>query len=132
MSIDTTNLPISGGVIVASLLYAGAAVFVMGPLVAERTINKSDWNKTCEAGLQSAIETYRTPQKIIPSTDCRSTIGSFMPELARLCDQYGNPDFGGPTTRILRKQESMRQEAEDKRLALATSQSGSKCSCAAV
>ncbi len=125
------NLPISGGVIVAGLLYTCASIFVLGPLVAERTIENSDWGSSCRVGLKAEIETRRKPAKIIPRMDCRSTIGIFMPELARLCNQYGNPDFGGPMTGILRKQERLRREAEDRRLTIAASQSGSKCSCAA-
>lgn len=131
MPIDSTNLPISGSVLIASLLYAGASVFVLGPLVAERTIEKSNWNSLCEAGLRADIKAQRRPARIIPKTDCRSTIGAFMPELAKLCTQYGNPDFGGPATSLLRQKERLRQDAEERRLARASSNSGSKCSCAA-
>ncbi len=132
MPIDTgPNLPISGGVLIASLLYAGTSVFVLGPLVAERTIEKSNWNATCEAGLQADIEAQRSPPKIIPRTDCQSTIGAFMPELAKLCNHYGNPDFGGPMTSLLKQQENLRQQAEERRLAVAASQSSSQCDCAA-
>lgn len=126
-----SNLPISGGVIIASLLYAGTSMFVLGPLVAESTIEKSGWNTSCETGVRANIEAQRSPPKFIPKTDCRSTIGAFIPELATLCNQYGNPDFGGPKAGLLRQQERLRQEAENRRLNLAASKSGSQCDCAA-
>ncbi len=131
MSFETSALPISGGVLVAGFIYAGASLFILGPLVAERTIEASDWSQQCQAGLQAEIEATRTPEKIIPQMDCRSTLGSFLPELAKICDQYGNPDFGGPASSLLRQQEKVRRAAEEKRLALTASQSTSRCDCAA-
>ncbi len=131
MSFDTTSLPISGSVILAGLVYVGACVFVTGPLVATRTIDKSDWNQSCPIAITRAIEAQRTPEKIIPNTDCKSLLGGFMPELGQLCQQYGNPDFGGGTTQTLRRQEALRREAEENRLAAMAANSTSRCDCAA-
>ena len=130
MSIDTSGLPISGGVILAGLLYAGVSVFVTGPLVATRTIDKSDWDQSCQVNIDSTIAAQRTPKKIIPRTDCKSLFGGFMPELGQLCQQYGNPDFGGGTTQLLRQQEERRQEIEKRRLAALAANSTSRCDCA--
>ena len=130
MPFDPQTLPVGGGVLVAGLIYAGASYFVTGPLIGERMIAKSDWSQSCEVSLAAQIETQRTPPKIIPKTDCSSLLGRWMPELNRLCQQYGNPDFGGPTVEVLRQQESQRQEAEARRLAQVAANSGSRCSCA--
>lgn len=131
MSFNTSDLPISGGVLLAGVIYIGVSLFVTGPMVATRTIEKSDWKHVCNDGITSAIEAQRTPLKVIPRTDCRSLLGGFMPELGNLCDQYGNPDFGGSTAQVLREQERRRVEAEENRLAALASKSESACGCAA-
>jgi len=131
MPFDTSNMPISGSVILAVVLYAGVSFFGTGQLIAKRTIETSDWGKTCQSALQAEISTRREPVTIIPRTDCNSLLGGFMPELGALCNQYGNPDLSGGTTAMLREQERQRREAEDRRIALAASQTGSKCDCAA-
>lgn len=128
---NSNQLPISGSILLSGLLYIGASIFILGPIVAERTIEKSDWNTQCKTALKTKIEASRKPRKFIPRTDCSSTLGLIMPELARLCKQYGDPDLGGFVTKQLRQQERLRQEAEERRLALAASQSSSQCSCAA-
>ena len=130
MSIDTNNLPISGGVIVAGLVYAGIVTFGLAPMVAERTIERTNWNAICKAGLQTEILERRSPSRIIPKTDCKSIFGMFLPELGALCTKYGNPDFGGPATGVMRAQERNRREYENRRLQRIASQTGSRCECA--
>lgn len=131
MSFDTSNLPISGGVILAAVLYAGASFFGTGQVIADRTIKTSNWGATCQSALRVEISTRREPETFIPRTDCRSLLGGLFPELGRLCDQYGNPDMSGGVTATLREQERQRRAREDRRIALAASQTGSKCDCAA-
>jgi len=130
MSFDTSNLPISGGVILAVALYAGVSFIGTGQVIAKRTIENSDWGAMCQSTLQAEISTRREPATIIPRTDCNSLLGGLMPELGALCNQYGNPDLSGGTTSMLREQERQRREAEDRRIALAASQTGSRCDCA--
>lgn len=131
MSFDTSNLPISGGVILAAVLYAGVSFFGTGQVIAKRTIETSDWGAACQSALQAEIFTRREPMTIIPRTDCKSVLGGFMPELGVLCTQYGNPDLSGGATSRLREQERRRRAAEDRRITLAASQTGSRCDCAA-
>ncbi len=130
MPIDTSNLPISGGVIVAGLVYAGIVTFGLAPMVAKRTIERSNWTPICKAGLQAEIYAKRSPPRFIPRTDCRSIFGSFMPELGALCSKYGNPDFGGPAKQMMQAQERARQEFEKRRLARIASTTTSRCECA--
>jgi len=130
MPFDTSNLPISGGVILAATLYAGVSFFGTGQVIATRTIENSAWGAMCQSALRAEISTRREPATIIPRTDCNSLLGGLMPELGALCNQYGNPDFGGGTANMLREQERQRREAEDRRIDLAASQTGSRCDCA--
>lgn len=131
MSFNASDLPISGGVLLAGAAYVCASLFITGPLIATRTIEKSDWTQSCSATIHSAIAAQRTPVKVIPRTDCKALLGGFLPELGQMCDQYGNPDFGGGTSQMLREQERRRIEAEEKRLAALAAGSGSACGCAA-
>ena len=129
--IDTHSLPISGSIVIAGLLYIGASVFITGPLVAKRTIDKSGWNTMCVSQLQAEIDTQRTPPKSLPSTDCQTLFGWWTPEVGELCQAFGNPDFGGPEVRALKEQEQRRQQLENQRLAQAAAQTGARCYCAA-
>lgn len=131
MSFDTSNLPISGGVVLAAALYAGVSFFGTGQVIAKRTIENSDWGATCQSVLRVEISTRKEPETLIPRTDCNSLLGRFMPELGALCNQYGNPDLSGGATSMLREQERQRRAREDRRIALAASQTGSRCDCAA-
>ncbi len=128
---DTNNLPISGGLIIAGALYVGLSVFVLGPVVATRTIEKSNWQETCQHALIAEVEATRKAPKVIPRMDCQSLVGSFMPSLSQLCNQYGNPDFGGGATAVLQAQEKARRAMEDKRMALAIEKTTTSCACAA-
>ncbi len=130
MPIDTSNLPVSGGLIVAGLIYAGIVTFGLAPMVAKRTIERSNWDAICKAGLQAEISAKRSPPRFIPRTDCKSIFGSFMPELGALCSKYGNPDFGGPATQLMQAQERAKREFENRRLTRIASQTGSRCECA--
>ncbi len=130
MPIDTSNLPISGGLIVAGLVYAGVVTFGLAPMVAKRTIESSNWTPICEAGLKAEISERRSPPRFIPKTDCKSIFGSLMPELDTLCSKYGNPDFGGPATQMMQAQERAKQEFENRRLRRIAGKTTSRCECA--
>ncbi|MEZ5766181.1 MAG: hypothetical protein R3D69_19335 [Xanthobacteraceae bacterium] len=58
-------------------------------------------------------------------------LGAFMPELGRICDQYGNPDLSMGAGDVLREKERQLREAEERRIADAAANSGSRCACAA-
>lgn len=131
MTIDISGVGIGGSVVLAAAAYAAVSVLVTGQVVGERTIEKSSWDSACRANIVASIEREREPPKIIPPTDCRSLMGAFLPELGRLCDQYGNPDFSMGARQALQEQERVRREAEERRIAEAARNSGSQCSCAA-
>lgn len=125
------TLPIGGGLLVGLLAYAGVSAFVTGPMIGSRMIEMSGWYENCPAALRAEAQAQTSPGQVIPRTDCASLIGSIMPELGALCHQYGNPDFGGPMSEMMREQERLRREAEERRLNAAASRSSSACSCAA-
>ena len=127
---DQNQLPVSSGLFLSGLVYAGTCLFITGPLIATRTIENTPWQSACEAGVKAEIDATRTPPKVIPKTDCRSLVGGLFPQLTGLCAKYGNPDFGGPATEVLRAQERARQALEEKRLALIADSSTSRCDCA--
>ena len=129
--IDTHSLPISGSIVIAGLLYIGASVFITGPLVAKRTIDKSGWHTQCPLQLQAEIDNQRTPQKWLPQTDCQTLFGWLTPEISALCQGVGNPDFGSPEVRALKQQERHRQQLESQRLTQAAAHTGTRCQCAA-
>ena len=125
------SLPIGGSVLVGLLAYAGISAFITGPTIGARMIEKSSWYESCPAALRSEFAAQAEPGQVIPRMDCQSLLGSFMPELGALCREYGNPDFGGPVTGMMREQERLRREAQTRRLDHATAQSSNMCSCAA-
>ena len=125
------SLPIGGSLLVGILAYAGVAAFVTGPVIGARMIEKSGWYQSCSAALRAEIGAQASPGQVIPRMDCQSLLGGFMPELGALCREYGNPDFGGPMNGMMREQERLRREAEERRLSLAASRSDDACSCAA-
>lgn len=126
-----SSVPIGGSLLLAGLAYAGLNLFVTGPLIGDRLIEKSGWYETCPAALHAEIQAQREPPPIIPRTDCQSLMGGIMPELGALCREYGNPDFGGPMSGMLREQERQRLEAEERRMNLAAAKSEDACTCAA-
>ena len=132
MPYDTSNLPISGMVVITLLTYAAISIFVTGQLIGDRMIETSDWDASCQSILRDEIAVQQEPPAIIPRTDCESVFGGFLPELGALCRQYGNPDFGGPAAGALREQERARRAAEARRMEHAAATAGSSCECAAL
>lgn len=128
---DFSSLPVGGGLILAVALYIGLSMLATGPLVAERSIEKLGWSQMCEANLRAEISARKSPKRIIPKFDCNSIFGVWHPEFRKICNQHGNPNFGGPASSILETQEKMRQELEERRLSHAASKSLTRCSCAA-
>ncbi|MGS4884949.1 hypothetical protein [Roseibium sp. MB-4] len=128
---DFSNLPISGALVLSIAIYAGVSLIITGPLVADRSIKRIGWSQMCRANLNAEISARKSPSRVVPRLDCNSLLGVFSPDLRRVCEQHGNPDFGAPFTGIMRQQEAYRREAEEQRLSQAASQSASRCDCAA-
>ncbi|MGL1921240.1 MAG: hypothetical protein OCD03_09435 [Hyphomicrobiales bacterium] len=130
MPYDTSNLPISGGVIVAGLAYVALTYFVTADVIGERTIAKSDWNKQCTTHLRALILNDVPQQEFIPKLDCNSIMGLFGAQGRAVCNKHGNPSFNLPFLDQLNDQKRRVNEYKQKRLQSTASQVGSKCDCA--
>ena len=129
--LNLDSLPLNGRLVMTGIAYALFTYSVSAPTIAERAIAKSNWGQQCKLRLLDELDAQQTPQRLIPKTDCNSTLGAIMPELRELCNALGNPDPQAFANNHLREQERRRQEIEAKRLALAVSQIDSQCDCAA-
>lgn len=131
MMFDAHNLPVGGGLVLACALYAGVSYFGTGPLVGERTIEKSDWVETCQVSLEAEVSANRPQAPLVPRLDCHSTLGLLGREFEAVCDRHGNPEFKLPFQDQLQAQERAVYEAKERRLAMRAAQSGTRCACAA-
>ncbi|PCJ82174.1 MAG: hypothetical protein COA52_20240 [Hyphomicrobiales bacterium] len=130
MPFDTNSLPLSGGIVIAALLYAGVSVLITGQVVGERTINKSNWELQCHAALKSEMIAREPAPTFIPKLDCNSILGLFGAEGKRVCRRHGNPQFNFPMLDQLNAQKRRVQALQQKRLSFAASKIGSRCGCA--
>ena len=76
---DTTNnsLPISGGLVLGGLLWAAVSWGVLGPLVAERSIEAANWSQSCVARLrQPAISNDGADAPMIGCRDVETVLGN--------------------------------------------------------
>lgn len=128
---DLQNLPVSGGLVLACAAYAGASFFVTGPMIAERTIAKSDWAEICPAELNAEVATQKPPEPIVPRMDCVTAFGWMGHEFEQLCNGFGNPELKTPEQRMAEAQERALYEAKQRQLEQRAAQSPSRCACAA-
>ncbi|MFA6965231.1 hypothetical protein [Bosea sp. (in: a-proteobacteria)] len=89
MFTDILNLPITGSALWATGAYAALSLAVTGPLVAERTIEKSGWVQQCaRQGRAAATPPISTP---LPRIDCTTVLGAVRgPEGAAFCARHGD------------------------------------------
>lgn len=128
---DMNSLPVPGGIIVAGALWAGVSVFALGPVVANRTIEKTNWNAACEKILNENLAAKVPQPEIRPNISCGKVLGAFGPEMRRLCRQGGDQFFDLLTIDPLAAQKKRARQREADRLARIAALSPSRCSCAA-
>lgn len=86
---DILGLPVTGGALLAGAAYAALSVFVTGPLVAERTIDKSGWAQHCARHAKASVSP--PPATPRPNLDCAAIIGTlYGREGAAFCARHGN------------------------------------------
>lgn len=129
--IDLNSLPIPGGALLAGIGWIGISLGLLGPLVAERTIEKAGWAGFCERNLRAAI-TEQIPER--PSSQqrsCADTVG-VMGEFGRdFCDLGGGILLDLMTIDPTSGAREVARQAEEERLNRLADQAPSTCSCAA-
>ena len=126
---ESNGWPVSGGALIGALIYGGAALFITGPIIGARTIEKFGWQDRCARAVRQVAAARAPAAKVIPKTNCRSTVGLlFGSNGDAWCRMYGGR-FKGIGDQI----EGLRRQAEaqrQKQIAVAGSRAGSRCACA--
>jgi hypothetical protein len=130
MPLDLQNPLASGGMAVAAAVYVGASLYVTGPLVAERTIERSGWQRTCQAHLSAAVTKDEPLPAFVPKLDCQAFLGWFGADGRAVCDAHGNPSFALPGFDQLEAQRRRLDQLRHEQLAARVAQSPSRCACA--
>lgn len=123
--VDFTNMPVAGGALAAGLFYAGASLFLTGPLVGERMIAKMDWALQCARYIRAEAES--SPNPSMPKIGCNELFGMWLGrEGARLCQILDESPIG----QTLRSAEDAKREMQQRRFEYAAARAGSRCECA--
>lgn len=129
---DINSLPISGGIITAGIFWAVFSGFVLGDVVAERTISNSGWEASCEQDLRAGIAAQRPQaETTTPNLSCGALMGVIGNGAGQLCDQGGNLLFDLMTIDPLAHQKEQMRQREELRLSRIADLAPSRCSCAA-
>lgn len=127
---DLNPLPVSGGVIAAGLTSAALFGFVLGPLVAERSIQNSGWNEICVADLRKTTSVELPRSEPAPSVNCKDLMGVFGQDADQLCNLGGNAFFDLLTLDPLAGQKEQARRWEAARISRIAELAPSRCSCA--
>lgn len=125
---DFNNLPIGGMTLVTALVYGAFSLAVTGPLVIDRTIEKSGWIAQCQRSLHEEIRASEDAPALTPQLDCDSIFGMFGREGRRFCGKYGN--FNLPVFDQLNDFQRRIQKQREARLDQAAEASAYRCDCA--
>lgn len=122
------DLPFNGMTLIGVIGYAALSLTVTGPLVIERTIQKSGWIAQCQRSLHEEIRANEEMPVFTPRLDCNSIFGIFGQEGQQLCRDFGN--FSLPFVDQLNEYEQRIQKLNEDRLAQAAQSSAYRCDCA--
>lgn len=123
------QLPISGGFILAALGIGAAGVLLFGPLVGERTIERSGWQTECEISLAEEIQQDAPAPVIAPKLGCDLFMGFFGKEGRAYCDMHGGI-FENPLFDSVNQVQQQTQQLNRKRLEHAVAGAADRCKCA--
>ncbi len=128
--IDINQLPISGGVIITGVV--GVILFggILGPLVADRTIQKSGWHQICERDLRKTIKAQLPQKQSKPKIECGAVMKLFGNGADHLCHQGGDALFDLMSIDPLAEQKEQLHRRETERLSRIAEQAPNACSCA--
>lgn len=132
---DVNSLPVPGGVVVAGITWAVISGFVLAPIVADRTIEKSGWHKICETNLRRRVAAQVPLAQTKPNVECRDVM-KLLGDAADIFDGANLCEHGGEIIVDLLKfdplagqKEKLRQQ-EVGRLSRIAELAPSRCSCA--
>jgi len=128
---DMNSLPISGGIIVAGITWAAVSGFVLGPVVAERTIGNSGWHRACQHGLRADIASQRPQPAPKPDISCNRLLGAIGNGADQFCDHGGDLLFDLLSIDPLAGQKEQARRLKTERLSRIAALAPSRCSCAA-
>ncbi|MCW2308838.1 hypothetical protein [Rhodobium gokarnense] len=89
MFLDTGGLPIAGGALMAMVLYGGVSLFITGPVIAERTIEKSGWATRCDGFIRAEITADEPEALAIPKLGCSAIFGLYGRAGQEYCRVHG-------------------------------------------
>ena len=129
MPVNDQSAMTGGGVLLAALLYAGASLYVTGPLVTHRTVERSGWLTTCQAEVRNTIRALHPPQIEAPELDCDMVFKVLGPEMRRLLYPMG---MGAACQAIdaQKHQRAMAEKLKEQRLQALMARAGTRCRCA--
>lgn len=131
MMIDLSTLPISGGLIVGGLAWAGVSAFVLGPIVSDRTILNSGWHSSCETVLRRSVAERKPERQTRPRISCEQTVGILGPLGQDFCRNGGGNMIDLLNIDPLAGQKEAARQREIERLERIADQAPGRCSCAA-
>ncbi len=123
------NFPIAGGVLLAVGAYALVSLFISGPVIGSRTIEKSNWHVNCRAEIRAAVQEKAPPQVRLPSM-CRLLFSFHGQQGSNYCDMHGH-HFDGPANKLIDGLNAQKRALHEKRMSRAAGKSRSRCDCAA-
>lgn len=129
---DTSNTPISGGTVLGLVIYGTLSLFVTGPIVSERLIEKSGWLENCPEAIRAEIEAQRPQPFRLPNITCSDIFGLYGDDGREYCDYYGDYEIPIPFAGLIEKFQNVAAERHDRHVAQQAAKAGSRCSCAAV
>ncbi len=125
--IDVTQLG-GGGMFVAVTAYAAFSYCASGPLIGDRTVQKSEWSLTCQQALGREAKAQIPPPDFVPRLDCNGLLGLFGAEGREVCRRHGNPSL--PFLDQALEQKRRLDDFQRQRLEAATASTTSRCDCA--
>jgi hypothetical protein len=125
--IDLTQIG-GGSAFIGAAFYAAFSYFASGPLIGDRTIQKSDWALTCQQALQDEVKLRTPPPAFVPRLDCNGLLGLFGAEGHEVCRRHGNPSL--PFLDQFLEQKRRLDDFQKQRLEAAIASTTSRCDCA--
>lgn len=128
---DASGLPIAGGALIAVLLYALISLFVTGPVISERIIEKQvNWSSRCGGFVRAEIEADEPEAPRLPKLGCNAIFGLYGRAGSDFCRMHGHHFERNVFTQTLETAQNAKRAARKKRMDYAVSRAGSRCECA--